>query len=100
MKSNYVLTLLCSFLVVVFMYSCKNEGSVGEKAQLAIRMTDAPADYDAVYIDVQDVQINVSDSNDNGWQSLAGVNRGVYNLLDLVNGKDTLLVNASIPTGK
>ena len=36
----------------------------------------------------------------NGWQSLSGVKTGIYNLLDLVNDKDTLLADASIPAGK
>lgn len=81
------------------LYSC-SEKSTAEKAKLAIRLTDDPADYDAVNIDIQDVQINVTGDDDKGWQSLPGVNRGVYNLLDLVNDKDTLLVNADIPTGR
>jgi hypothetical protein len=100
MKSNFLLTLSFCFLLAVSMSSCSSENSVAERATLAVRLTDAPADYDAVLIDIKDVQINVTDKDDNGWQSLAGVNRGVYNLLDLVNGKDTLLLKADIPTGR
>lgn len=98
MKSNFFLALISCFFVSVSMYSC-SEKSTADKAKLAVRLTDDPADYDAVNIDIKDVQINVGDS-DNGWQSLPNVNRGIYNLLDLVNDKDTLLVNADIPTGR
>jgi len=98
MKPKLFLRLLVLLFVSVTLYSC-SEKSTAERAKLAVRLTDDPADYDAVNIDIQDVQINVGES-DNGWQSLAGVNKGVYNLLDLVNDKDTLLVNADIPTGK
>lgn len=99
MKSNSLLALLFASIVFSGLGAC-SEKSTGEKAQLAIRLTDDPADYDAVNIDIRDVQINVSGDDDKGWQSLAGVHTGIYNLLDLVNDKDTLLVHADIPTGR
>jgi hypothetical protein len=79
--------------------SCSNKDSA-EKARLEVRLTDDPAAYDAVLIDIKDVQINVTGEDDKNWQSLAGVKKGIYNLLDLVNDKDTLLVNSDIPTGR
>jgi hypothetical protein len=79
--------------------SCSDKDSA-EKARLEVRLTDDPAAYDAVLIDIKDVQINVTGDDDKNWQSLAGVKAGIYNLLDLVNDKDTLLVNADIPTGR
>jgi hypothetical protein len=99
MKSNVLSFVFFAFLFAVSFSSCSSKSN-GDKATLAVRMTDAPADYDAVLIDLQDVQINVTGDGDNGWQSLAGVNKGIYNLLDLVNGKDTLLIKADIPTGR
>ncbi len=51
-------------------------------------------------IDIVDIQINVTDNDNNGWQSLPNLKKGIYNLLDLVNDKDTLLVNAEIPAGR
>ncbi|MBC7851062.1 MAG: DUF4382 domain-containing protein [Chitinophagaceae bacterium] len=96
-----------SIVAVVFVFctfsACNNKESGSEQlgnARLEIRLTDDPADYDAIYIDIQDVQFNVSGNNADNWQSLVGVNKGIYNLLDLVNDKDTLLVNADIPSGK
>jgi hypothetical protein len=91
------------FLILSLLFvSCKNDDSMmAGKSKLEVRLTDDPGNYDAVYIDIQDVQINVTgDSATEGWQSLQGVNRGVYNLLDLVNDKDTLLAVADIPSGR
>lgn len=90
------------FLILSLLFvSCNNDDSlVAGKSKLEVRLTDDPANYDAVYIDIQDVQINVSGDDDNGWQSLGHVNKGIYNLLDLVNDKDTLLAMADIPTGR
>jgi hypothetical protein len=91
--------VLFSLLIV----SCDSDESLIQgRAKLEVRLTDDPGDYEAVYIDVRDVQINVSgdSANDNGWQSLQGVNAGIYNLLDLVNDKDTLLALADIPSGR
>lgn len=100
MKSNFLSSLSLCFLLSIALYSCSSKSSGSERATLAVRLTDDPADYDAVLIDIQDVQINVTGDDDKGWQSLTGVKKGVYNLLDLVNDKDTLLVNADIPTGR
>ncbi len=72
--------------------SCKDE-----TATLRVRLTDAPADYEALYIDVQELQIN---SDANGWESLALERPGIYNLLDFTNGLDTLLADAELPAGR
>jgi hypothetical protein len=82
-----------------FIISCRKSDNKGD-AHLQVYLTDDPGNYEAVLIDVKDVQINVTGNGDAGWQSLAGVKAGVYNLLDLVNDKDTLLADALIPSGK
>jgi len=99
MKSNVLKSLFVFLLFTSALISCSEKDS-NEKAKLEVRMTDDPAAYDAVYIDLKDVQINVTGDDDKGWQSLPGVHAGIYNLLNLVNDKDTLLVNADIPSGK
>lgn len=98
---KHVMTVLLGIGLLAFS-SCsdKDKGNSDGTARLEVRLTDDPADYDAIYIDLQDVQINVTGDADNGWQSLPGVNRGIYNLLELVNDKDTLLVNSDIPSGR
>ena len=54
-----------------------------------MRMTDASASYDAVYIDVQGVELIGKN-----WQAiLMNPNAGIYNLLDFSNGKDTVIAS-------
>lgn len=73
--------------------------SINEKTSyLEVRLTDAPGDYEEVNIDVQDVQVN-SGSDDGGWKSLE-VNKGIYDILKLTNGLDTLLGKIELPVGR
>ena len=75
--------------------SCSNDtDSMDQPATLTVNLTDAPGDYQEVNIDVQDVMISTEDG---GWESLANVNAGVYNLLDFTNGLDTLLTSSDMP---
>ena len=67
---------------------------------MQIFLTDDPAPYEAVIIDVQDIKINYSSDTASGWTSLSNVNRGSYDLLKLVNDKDTLLADAELNTGR
>lgn len=70
-------------------------------ATMEVRLIDAPGDYQAVNIDVRNVQIHVSDDNDpSGWQELPLIRPGIYNLLDFVNGNSALLTSAQFPAGK
>ena len=73
-------------------------GSDEQTARLEIRLTDAPGDYEAVYVDIQGVEIN-AESGENGWKQLE-VNTGIYNLIEFTNGMDTLLATAELPGGK
>jgi hypothetical protein len=102
MKIKRILaSLLILGLSTFAFYACTKEGSSGsDKARMQVYLTDDPGDYDAVYIDVQDVMINYSSDPDKGWVSLGNVARGSYDLLTLINDKDTLLADAEINTGK
>src|SRR3546814_12607549 len=89
--------------------SCTSEDDISNgQSGFQVRLTDAPGDYEAVWIEVEDVLIKREEGtemaegteNDEGWESLPGVQRGMYNLLELVDGHDTLLVDAMIPSGK
>lgn len=84
------------------MTACSTEEQPADgQARFQVRLTDAPGNYEAVWIDVQDILINYGEGEDEGnWESLPGVQTGVYNLLELVNGYDTMLVDATIPSGK
>lgn len=70
------------------------------KSRLEVRLTDSPGDYEEVNIDIQGVEIHRAEgSQSSGWVSLE-VNEGVYNILMLSNGLDTLLGTASLPSGR
>jgi len=82
--------------LAILVSSCTSDGG---GARLNVRLTDAPADYEELLIDVKDVKINVSSGDQGSWQSLTSVKRGVYNLLDFTNGLDTMLVDEVLPVG-
>lgn len=91
---NLVLAIVVVGLTVM---SCKKEGS----SNMTVKMTDAPGDFENVFIDIQEVQVHYSDdSNPNGWVTL-NTNAGVYDLLTLQNGISTVLApGTGIPSGK
>lgn len=82
--------------------ACKKENSnvnttTEQKAKVNFHLTDDPASYDAVYIDIQQVEVTMEGS---AAVALTPVRPGVYNLLDFRNGLDTLLLRAELPAGK
>jgi len=89
------ITLLASSLAFT---SCNkdDDNNDGAKARLGIRLTDGPADYDAIYLDIRQVEI-ITDANAN--VVLTPYRPGIYDLLRLRNGIDTLLLNADIAPG-
>jgi hypothetical protein len=89
-----------STTVILFSACTKNDDSTSGTSKFSVYLTDAPARYDKVYIDIQDVMVNSTTDADNGWQSLHLLRPGVYNLLDFRNGVDTLLASYDIPAGK
>lgn len=90
--------LIILFSAVLLVQSCKKEGS----SRLTVYLTDAPADYDAVTIEVVGLQIKASsEQGESGWQSLPmSTIPSYYNVLDFTNGMDTLLSSIELPAGK
>jgi hypothetical protein len=95
-----LLALLVAIGLVGF-FSCHKTNSTGGTAHLEVRLTDDPSPYDAVYIDVQQVEVNVSSDTgtETGWQTVPLLRPGVYNLLDFRNGIDTVLAATDLPAG-
>ena len=92
--------LILPLITITVLNSCKKSNNSEGTARLQVYLTDDPGDYEAVYIDVKDVQINVTGDTSNGWQSLQGVHAAAYDLLKLVNDDDTLLSDSNIPSGR
>jgi len=91
-KMMYVLFI---GLQILFFSSCKNDDE-DEKAHLTVNMTDAPANYDAVMVDVQAVEI----IGENGISVMLNAKTGIYNLLELSNGLDTLIATGDLDAQK
>ncbi len=66
-------------------------------ATLSVHLTDAPADYEEVLIDIQKVLIHTDVEGEDDWTEMENSNIGVYNLLDFTNGLDTLLAEHEMP---
>ena len=89
------LILFC--LAATALFSCANDDKM---ARLEVRLTDAPGDYEAVNIDIIGLEVHSDGAGENnGWRQLP-VNGGIYNILDLTAGIDTLLSNVELPAGK
>lgn len=100
MKKRLITILLPLISVLLVIVACQRGVNDRQKTRLQVFLTDNPGDYEAVYIDVRDVKVNITGDTVNGWQSLPGVNAGVYDLLTLVNDNDTLLADAEINSGR
>ncbi len=103
MKNLKLKSLLLATVIAFGFTSCSDDDTAEEgTAQLTVRMTDAPGDYDHVWVDVQDVMIKTEAAvgeEEAEWESLANVEIGRYDLLQLTGGVSQLLVDVEIPAG-
>ncbi len=91
------LVLLTTFVLASCDKNNDNDSNNGsDKATIKVMLTDAPATYDAVLVDIREVQLH---SETDGWITVPLENPGVYNLLDFNNGMDVLLGTAEMPAG-
>nr|WP_294934214.1 DUF4382 domain-containing protein [uncultured Flavobacterium sp.] len=99
---KYLLSLLAIVSVSALSVSCNDSDDSDQNgtSRVAVRMTDAPGDYDEVNIEVVDVMVKSSTSvDDTGWISIGNINPGVYNLLDLTGGINVLLADNQVASG-
>ncbi|HUR67173.1 MAG TPA: DUF4382 domain-containing protein [Chitinophagaceae bacterium] len=95
MKKPFLL-LLSSFLTAaIILMACQKDNNDAGSTTLKVRMTDAPINADFVNVDIREVKVNFRDDS-SGWVSLNTV-AGIYDLLGLQNGVDTLLAVGVIP---
>lgn len=96
MPMRYILAVL-SCTLLLGMQSCDKEDNNGT-TDLRIRLTDSPFDATEVNVDIREVNVNFHDDDPEGWTSLA-THQGIYNLLELQNGIDTLIAQGTVPAG-
>ena len=111
--------------VIIGFVSCQKETNSSNipanQIKYSVYLTDGPADYQHVYVDIQKIEIKLdtcrrnddedydrpgcdddndrADTNCNVWQTL-DIHSGVYDLLQLRNGIDTLLASGLVLNGK
>lgn len=111
---------------IILFYSCQKEVTVNNDVppgmnKIAVYLTDGPTDYQNVFIDIQQIAIKLDTCGHNSdpdhdhpgcddhhdslssrcqfWDTL-NINAGVYDLMTLRNGLDTLLASGFILNGK
>jgi hypothetical protein len=92
MKNIMSIAMIC--ILALIMGSCKKTDTSGSSS-VAVRMTDAPGNFGAVYVDIQSVAV----TGNSGAEVMLNVHPGIYNLLDFVNGTDTLLATGTLQVG-
>ena len=126
-KNSFLLAAIALLVgISIFLTACQKDVSVADNSlkprQLAVYLTDDPCNYDSVFVDIKFVEVKIDtskehmdddrhgDNDDDGdddnrhndaygrWDTLR-INAGVYNILKLRNGIDTLLGTANIPAG-
>ncbi|HET8855004.1 MAG TPA: DUF4382 domain-containing protein [Salinimicrobium sp.] len=98
--------ILCSVLFSAGLLSCSNDDETKDNpepqtANVTVALTDAPGDYEKVFVQVTDVMVKMQTEEDpvEGWQSLGNINEGKYDLLTLTGGKSQLLAETELPPG-
>jgi Domain of unknown function (DUF4382) len=88
---------LTAVLAIIVLVACQKDNSDSNKSTtLKVRMTDAPILADSVKVDIRQVRVNFRNDS-SSWVDL-NTYAGVYDLLQLQNGVDTLLAAGVIPS--
>lgn len=88
-------TLIASALILVISCSDDNTSeSQPSQTQVDIRLTDSPANYSEINLDIEQVRVQ-----NNGWIDLT-TKKGIYNILDFRNGIDTMVASGLLPSGR
>jgi hypothetical protein len=82
--------ILCLILFSATMNACKKDDT--STYSYNVKMTDGPGPYDAVYIDLQGVEVIQS----NGTVVQLNARSRIYNLLNFSNGVDTLIASGNL----
>lgn len=125
-KRKFFSLLMVASLAAIIFYACSKDGSYQQqvpagKQNVSLYLTDGPGWFDSVLIDIKSVSVLVDtcaadtsgsgDDDDNWehhehradscvtWEDLS-IQPGIYNLLDLRNGVDTLLASGNVPQGE
>ncbi|SDK82942.1 protein of unknown function [Salinimicrobium catena] len=115
MKKYNLFLMLFVFAATLISCSDDEDDSMNTEgtAQVAVKLTDAPGDYEEVWVEVEDVMVKMeaettaetgteSDGetgDEEGWVSLGIAETKEINLLELTGGVTEFLAEAEIPAG-
>lgn len=95
--SSFWLSLAVLAATIFSFAACSKDDDPQGSSNVTFRLTDGPGLYDAVYVDIKEIQVQ---TNAGGWVTVTPARQGVYDLLKLRNGMDTLLSTATLPAGR
>lgn len=103
MISRIATLLLFTLFLLTSCDVADNGNSNSTRGTLQVYLTDAPGNYEAVWIDIQEVRIHRSENeeiedDDDGWITISEEPKKV-NLLDLTNGKLEVLGETDLDEG-
>lgn len=94
-KYGYLIAAILLIVAVSCQKEAGNSVDNGQMTQLKVNLTDNPFNASEVNVDIREVKVNFRNDS-TGWISL-NTNTGIYNLLGLQNGVDTLLAVGPVP---
>jgi len=95
MKKMKIFAFILALLVIGGACKKNNNEVFPGSAVVNVRLTDAPGNYQQVNIDIAGIEFK----SDDGLTLNLNVIMGVYNLLDFVNGVDTLIASGNFQAG-
>lgn len=85
-------------LGTVVLVACSKDNDDNQQTTLKVRLTDNPVNAEEVNVNIQQVRVKFRDGDSlSTWMDL-NTTAGIYNLLGLQNGVDTLLAVGTLPT--
>lgn len=85
--------ILLSILAISIGFTACQKSQSG-KTQMSVKITDAPGNYDAIILNIKEVNVITS----SGSSTLA-IGAKPFDILKFRNGRDTLIANETIPSG-
>jgi hypothetical protein len=93
MKRFYA-EIIAALLFAIFVVPACDKVNLQPTTNLNIKLTDSRLTSQDINVDVKEITVNLEGENE--WISLKP-KTGVYNLLNLKNGKDTLIASGDVP---
>jgi len=86
--------VLLALMITSSMIACKNDDSGDGSASMKVYITDAPGDYEHIYLEVVEVALN-----NGGWQTMTLTQPDTFDILEYTNGDQLLLAEGDLDPG-